>query len=536
MTALAHPQTSARLIDWRFLLPVPRGGAFEHLILLGGSPAIVETVLELGVARRVSTAPAGDDEADAVVILAGATGSVNDAVRALRQDGVLYWEVDRRTPHQLSLTPARAMNRLARRGLTATAAYWVKPGFPERQMFLPLGATGAFRWYLNTLYRSTSRARRAVKAGLRAVATSSRGLAALAPCYAITAVRGTPRPAAAVAGACTNNSVNANQFDAVFLAHGTAEWNRMAVLLFEPQASAPIAAVKVSRRAVYNGQLEWEHHCLDTIRAGLDARLRSSLPSSSLSHLNDLALSVETCVRGAALSSRTGGNDRRMHDDLQLAAEWLGDFHRATTIERVPARAWLAEHLVARFGAEYASAFGLTDSERALFATIARRLEASDAVALPIVWQHTDFGPWNVYRDGRHASVIDWEVARRGPALVDLLYFITHWRTGAAGEAVPADALACGITPPRDSGNDAVRKAIQRQMTEYMRRVQMSSSLFPFLLVYMAVEQALDRARRFTVLDRPEAAGREGNRYVAYVGVLARQTERLFNEETCRAA
>jgi hypothetical protein len=52
----------------------------------------------------------------------------------------------------------------------------------------------------------------------------------------------------------------------------------------------------------------------------------------------------------------------------------------------------------------------------------------------------------------------------------------------------------------------------------------------------MAVEQALDRARRFTILGRREAAGRDGNRYVGDVGALAENTDRLFLEDVCHAA
>ena len=78
----------ARQVDWHLLLP-QSGRPFNHLVLLGGSPALENTILDLGIARRVSHEPSEGGEADAVVILAGATGCVDTAVDQLTEEGVL---------------------------------------------------------------------------------------------------------------------------------------------------------------------------------------------------------------------------------------------------------------------------------------------------------------------------------------------------------------------------------------------------------------------------------------------------------------
>jgi hypothetical protein len=499
-------------------------------VLLGGSAELEATILDLGVARRVSRRLRPGEGADAVIVLAGATESLDTIASHLDHNGVLYWEVDRRAPGQLAITPARAQRRLKRLGLNPAAAYWVKPGFPQRQMFLPLGATGAFRWYLDTLYRSTTRARRVAKAAFRVLAAADgRGLAAFAPCYAITAVRGEVRPPALVERAWLDGLSDIEGAQPVLLASGEAEWNRIVVLLFESKGSVPTAAIKLPRTAAFNQQIEWEHTILRDLGSNLAPSMRASVPTASAFRWNDLTVSAETCVTGSSLSTRAGPAAVGALEDLRLTAEWLAAFHRQTTIESVAAREWVTRRLVNGMCSQYAATFGLTAAERHLFATLSRRLETADAGTLPIVWQHTDFGPWNVYRDRSRVSVIDWERARRGPALPDLLYFVTHWSAEVAGRATDAErrehfrSLFCGTAP-----GGTLARAVRGEIVKYMRRVAVPASLFASLLVYTFVEQALDRAGRLTEFGRADATHRAGNRYVGYVGVLAQHADSLF--------
>lgn len=533
MDAIFTPPTAcARQIDWRFLLPQPEGHPFEHLALMGGSTEIEASILDLGVAQRVSRRLRHGDRADALIVLAGATESLDTAARHLDHNGVLYWEVDRRVPGQFGMTPARALRRVKQHGLNPAAAYWVKPGFPARQMYLPLQAGRAFRWYLDTLYRTPTCRRRMVGTALRALAAAGRGLAAFAPCYAITAVRGTTRPPALIERACMEGLSISHANQPVLLAYGETEWNRIVLLLFDPNASVPTAAIKLPRTPVFNQQVEWEHDILRELSSNLAPPIRRSIPTSALFRWNGLAVSAETCVTGSSLSSRAGPAANDALEDLRLTVAWLASFHRETTIDTVPAREWLTQRLVNGMCADYAATFGLTDAETRLFATLSQRLDVAGPGLLPIVWQHGDFGPPNVYLDRSHVSVIDWETARRGPALADLLYFVTDWSAAAAGRASDTErlehfeSLFCAGSPA-----DALTRAVHGEIAEYMRRVGLPASLFGFLLVYPFLEKALERARRLAKLGRPDAARRAGNRFVAYVGVLAQYAHRLFGEE-----
>jgi hypothetical protein len=397
-------------------------------------------------------------------------------------------------------------------------------------MYLPLGARGAFRWYLDTLYRSPTRGRSVLKSALRALAAGCDGLAAFAPCYAMTAVRGIERPSALVERACLDGVwTSATPPQPVLLANGDAEWNRIVLLLFESNAPVPTTAIKLPRTPVFNPQIEWEHDLLGELGADLAPPLRGSIPTSTVFRWNDLAVSAETCVTGSSLSTRTGLHANGVLEDLHLTTKWLATFHRQTTIDRVSARKWVTQRLVNGMCSDYAATFGLTAAEKQLFAMLSDRLDVADAHVLPIVWQHADFGPWNVYRDQDDVSVIDWEVARRGPALTDLLYFVTHWSAARATCATDAEhldhfaSLFCGGIP-----RGMLTHAIHAEIGEYMRRVDVPSSLFAFLLLYTFLEQALDCARRLATIQDMAAASRARNRYVGYVGVLARHADRLF--------
>jgi thiamine kinase-like enzyme len=464
-----------RLPEWAYLLPAITG--------------------------RVMTALAGDNVP--VDTLAARVGS----------DDVLYWEVDRRAPGQLALTPARAFARLTGLGLTPIAAYWVKPGFPDRRMYLPLASQPALRWYIDTLYRSETRGRRLLKHALRAVAAWGQ-LGAVAPCYAIIATRGA-RPADARA-------------HTVLLAHATEAWSRVALVPMETGGSAPSTVIKLPRASAFNEQVEWEHRVQQHLHAVLPPTLRESIPQSRAVEWRELTALVETAVPGAPLTSRIGVPAEDPLDDLRLATRWLGAFHTATLQVRTPAREWLTRRLVQGLCRNYADAFTLTDAETHLFGRLERYLNACGPVTLPLAWHHTDFGPWNVYRDGRTLRVIDWEVARVGPGVADMLYFAMHWgaaatrRTTHVAQVEYFASLFCTRTAA-----DPVSLGIHEYVAAYLHRTGIHWSLLPAMLAYTVLEQAVDLVRRRAAAGTP-SRDRSTNPYVAYLAAMAEHVDALM--------
>jgi GT2 family glycosyltransferase/Ser/Thr protein kinase RdoA (MazF antagonist) len=530
MTHRTSATSHAAEADWRFLLPATTAEPFDHVLLLGGSEHLPSTLVTLGVARRVSRALPEGVKVDALVILADANVVSLDAVAPhLQSDGVLYWEIDRRAARRLALTPGRAMKQLRRFGLTPAATYWVKPGFAERQMYLPFAAAGAFRWYLNTLHRSRTPSTLLINAALRALAVTAHGLRALAPCFAVTAVRGPVRPAAIAARARAEGVAVSEDASPVLLAHGRNDWNRIVMLWFEPGSDTPAATMKFPRVRTFNDRIDWEHQVLQGLSTELEPSLRVSVPASTRFSCNGLAVTSQTCVRGASLHSRAGPVALGVFEDLGHAAGWLAAFHQRTTIHRTCAREWVTAHLVNGVCKEYAEAFGLTPAEASLFEAVARRAVALDGHTVPIAWQHADFCPQNVYLDGDRVSVIDWETARRGPALADLLSFIAYWG---------ADVSGCGTDEKRLEHFDVLffaadrahpyLTAIDETIAEYMRRLDMPRTLLPFLIVYTFVEKALEDARRVAVLDVPPARPRARTLEVAFVERMADKAEQLL--------
>ena len=196
-------------------------------------------------------------------------------------------------------------------------------------MYLPLRCEGALKWYLHTLFRRPTRLRRATRAIFEAAAHYC-GLAAISPCYAVTAVRGEHGSPAVVAKAATEGVPVAQDAQAVFLAHGSTDWNRLVVLLFEPDGQAPIAAIKVPRIAKFNREIQWEHDVLRTLNQDLPRDLTESIPRSRIFRWNGLSVSIETCVSGASLNCRARPADEGALNDLHSAVEWLACFHRHT--------------------------------------------------------------------------------------------------------------------------------------------------------------------------------------------------------------
>ena len=524
-----QPTAAVRQVDWRFLLPAP-DGAFERLILHGGSPALEATVRDLGLAAEIVSDPTDPVAGEAVIALAGASVSPERLTAEVADTGALYWEIDRRLPGNLVLTPARVFERLAASGLTPTAAYWVKPGFPERQMYLPIASPAAFRWYLNTLYGTHTRHRRILKRLLGAVAGTGR-LGTVAPCFVVTAVRGAVRPPALVEAVGAAQAWGEGKAHPVLLASATAEWSRVALLLFGDDEAAIPTLLKLPRIDAFNAQVAWEHRVVQTLHRKLSPSLRGSIPTSRLTEWNGLTVATETYMTGAALSSRVGRTTIEALEDLRLAASWLAAFHHETTVDRATGSGWLKQHLVTGLCREYAQTFRLSTAESHLFEVVGRSAAACALASLPLAWHHTDFGPWNVYRDGNDLRVIDWEVARVGPVLADLMYFAAHWSAAVRNLTTDAERIAhCVSLLCTRTAADPLSRAIREELAGYMHRVGLHASLFPFVLVYTFVEQALDLAQRFASIGA-DAADRDGNTYVGYVHALAEHTDTLFGGE-----
>jgi hypothetical protein len=135
-----------------------------------------------------------------------------------------------------------------------------------------------------------------------------------------------------------------------------------------------------------------------------------------------------------------------------------------------------------------------------------------------------------VHRAGDRITVIDWELgpddtARRGPALVDLIYFATEWHLRAR-RLKGRRAELRGFRELFIEPTGAAARAAAEVLADYVRRVEVDPRFVPLLVVLTWAERALDRA------DRQAAAAGIGasreNRYAEYVRLLAAEAGDAF--------
>jgi len=521
---------SLRRADWRFLLPTPAGESFDHLLLCGGPPGLAEQLLGAGMARRVSASPSIGDSADAVAVLAGATVSWDRAIGALRRGGSLYLELDRHLPTSL-ISARRRRLALARLGLVVVGAYWAKPNFERCEMYLPLDVNDTLGWFMTHVYTASTPARLLLEAGVRlATGLRSSRFAWVAPYLALTAVR---PPADLFPLGLNRLPEHFRQSDLVPLIL-TDAGERAVVLPFRRGSAEPVMVIKIPKLPGASERTEREQQVLVDVRSEVSASVRRAIPEPlGVVRRHGVVASMEGYMSGTSLLRSSGRWNVSMASklrDLNDAAEWIAEFHRQTTHTREPwSSAAIARFVDAPFS-EYGRRFGESAAEQRLFIASKRRATRLIGTAFPTVWQHNDFSIANVLRHGNELRVIDWEGGRRGPPACDLLYFATLWAYAVERASTPGAQHRTFQRMFLARAGDPVATAVRSAVDRYLATVQLDRRFIPLLLTCSWVELAIGRARRQRTLGESDA--RDGNRAVAYVGILGEYVHRLYAERT----
>jgi len=247
----------------------------------------------------------------------------------------------------------------------------------------------------------------------------------------------------------------------------------------------------------------------------LELATRGALPvPRGLYRAGGLALAVEGYAAGQPLAQRAGSWGEpldRKAGDLRQAAAWLAAFHQRTEVRRAEwdgreADEWIGHPLDELRGIE-----GLAGLESA----VRRRSGELAGAELPIVCQHRDFTPWNLLcGEGGGLRVIDWEGARPGPALCDLLHFATHWSELALRAFDDGARLRALREVWMARGGGEAGEAARQAVAEYCRALRIDRRFVPLLLVATWAELAL----------RPGS----GRREASYATALAQGADELF--------
>jgi hypothetical protein len=506
--AASAPPAAAllRRFDGRFLLPPPLGGSFAHLVLLGGPAGLAEALEETRIARRVSTTLPDGPSADALAVLHGSSVPPGKAVRCLAPGGCAWIELE----------SWRRMPRGDR--LRVTGVYAVHPGFDRYEAIIPLDHPAALRWFAETLQPAWTWAKWLRREGVRAL--SWRGGALLTRSLAVTAVAGPAqgRPASILDHPDLPPEVRGSRgFRPLLLSHGL---ERAVVLSFAPGSTVPGGVLKVPRLPLFNGKTEAEQSLLVHIRGRLGPAARSALPEPRGIHpAGSLSVGAESYAPGRPLVQRSGSWGEPLASkvrDLRDAAGWLAEFHRQTEVRRTEWDAGQRAEWIGLPLGELRRASNATVVSDRLLAAVRRRSDALAGAALPLVWQHRDFTPWNVLRGEGGLRVIDWEGARPGPALSDLLHFATHWSELAHQVSdEPARLRVFREVWTARRGGEA-GEAVRRAVASYCEQLRLDRRFVPLLLVAAWAELALRRGRE---APNPEAA---------YVATLSGDAEELF--------
>jgi hypothetical protein len=537
-----------RRADWRFLLPAPTGGRFRHLVLLGGPAGLDQRLRQAEVAEHVSITLPSAASADALILLHNASINLQQAVGCLQPGGVLYQEVDRRRGGQHAASPARVRRHLLNLGLQPTGLYWVAPNFTNPKRYLSLDVSGMLAWYLSTIYVAGTPLHHLAEWAIRLLTGGrSQPFAPFVPSFAVTATAGPRQPAAPaiLTHPQLPSQLQQPNLHLVLLSSGQDDGSRVVLLPFAPDSREPITALKLTRLPRFNPLTKSEQTTLDHLHQRLTPHLRQTIPQAhGLLDFSGLTVALENYVQGHSLWTSTGrwaASLKRKTDDLQQAGNWLADFHHQTQVERLcwqPAAIaeWLEKPLAA-----YHAAFGLTPAEETLFTAACHYARSLTGLELPLVWRHLDFAPWNLYRHRHAFTVIDWEPytdwqrPRTGPALCDLLYFLTYW-TFMVRRTYDPQAELDGFRQLhlQPAAPDKLSQAAEAALATYLAKLEIDARFRPLLLLYTWVDRALDRLDRQRLLGTAGPDPRAGNRYHQYVAILAEGSRTLFPPATDR--
>ena len=457
--AIPHPRAdsgasvsgAARDVDWRFLLPAPPGGfPARRVRLLGAAGGTAQLLVDLGVALEITETGPMDhrDTADVTVVLDGDGATIARATAAVPPGGVVYIAVDRRRPGQQVQSPGRLNQRLRQQGLRSTT-YWRLRAKDRDTVFVPLGAQGAVPWFVREVMDDRGSSRKLVKRVLLLGSRgSSRQIGAVIRHYAIVAVSPTTRTAALTPDLLVPEQSSApGDLLPLVLARGQGAWSRVVLLPFAADATQPSCVVKLAREAEHADATKREQRTLKELTDRLPTALTGTVPEArGIRTWSGLTVGTEQFLPGRPLAFWAAPAAAEGDPRLDRAVDWLVALHLTTTVRA------------------------------------------------PVALQHGDLTPRNVRWDGRRVSVVDWESARFGPGLCDLLYLLLHWMWPgeSAFDRDPEAVLDLVFGDPAGP----VGALASHQVRRYCAALQVDQHQVPALLVAMLVRQALDRAER----------------------------------------
>jgi hypothetical protein len=305
---------------------------------------------------------------------------------------------------------------------------------------------------------------------------------------------------------------------------GREAWNGCALLLRGADGQTLNAVARVGRTPPLGARMRAASEIVGRIREDLPASLQATLPKPlALGSWRGLPVVAETALPGRSLHRRlaepaAGRSGRR--EDLLAAASWLAAFHAAS---RPPAGPRPEEELEAWLTTIEASG-RLVPGLYPLVAWLRTeiRIAENGTGSLPAVWEHGDFGPWNILRSRHRLGVLDWEDVRAGLPLRDLYGLLLAWGWLQSGRGrsrrQPGEVMAALLI---DEGTGPAAADARAAQARYLASFPVPEAWRLPLLGLTVVGGLARRVVRARELDAPQRVDPVAEAYGSCVSALS---------------
>lgn len=326
------------------------------------------------------------------------------------------------------------LSMIRRAGFNTVSTYAPVPNYHKYSNMIPLGSINAVKYYVDRLF--SHRKPTAIFFNKIVKLFHLYGpLKYFVPCYSFMACKGNKKPTLEVflrsrwQDIARKRGVPPEKFSYI-LRTGV---DKIILFVFNDSAKVPHCVLKVQRKPA-RGRLESETEIFKYLKDIKSSLMERSVPDIVYSgRMGDEPVLIENVIPGSCLehSIPKGGSPSwksRTKSNITLVVSWLTEFqHLTKSGELILDSGAIDRYFDPVLGALEKYDKSTIDKDYAL-SRIAELKRSVEGKRIPLVVQHRDFGPSNIFLDGNNLTVLDWVWARKaGESLYDLFYFLSRY-------------------------------------------------------------------------------------------------------------
>lgn len=262
-------------------------------------------------------------------------------------------------------------------------------------------------------------------------------------------------------------------------------------LIFGDKFHWPILFMKIPRNPEYTDSIEKEFRNLSQIRQILNSKnLLNSIPKPIyFGKILNRAYLIETSVNGRIFVERITSRFN-IHREFKRVLKWITEFHSETKQEVKKIDEDFVKEYIKKPLNLFLRNFNFLDSpfKKNIKKEINSLIVTQKGKNLPIVSQHGDLSPYNIYVDMEKIMVVDWEDALiRSPAYLDLYHFLISCSHAVHLEKDPRENFKKFLVK-----DNKYKDLVDHLVEEYCSQLNIDIDLFRRLLP-LALIQAANR-------------------------------------------